>query len=366
MIDTTSIESLAGSLPIAPPEVEWALSFKMRLAEAISPATASLAQRGYLGCLPIAHNVADEFVLRLLPNQALADSTVAIAWWSDVEGLTIAPALGQFVAGRAAERLTMVRKGQKLGLGTPDIDLDTDVEQQLAQLAAELGDTGSIRAVLTAEQSLDATDESVPLGHLWGVIDPENPLCAALVAAWSFEGRELGTWLSDAFQRMPEIDIARRLYIAYHTTYKTGQDVTEVAWQLIEGDQVFDVSILATSTLPRVGSWRAGAQVKAVKWLQSQSIREIQVPASLWQAAQAFAADPLSYDGSQHLAAAKEMAAHHPTEAYTQAANAACFYARATERTPKEAIVFAHQLALENDWQDLQTVLGWAREEMGF
>ena len=91
MIDTSSVEAFSTSLSAAPREVERILSLKMRLPDAILPAAASLAQRGYLGCLPFAHTQGDEIVLRLLPNRKLIESPVAIAWWSYTEGSVLTP-----------------------------------------------------------------------------------------------------------------------------------------------------------------------------------------------------------------------------------------------------------------------------------
>jgi hypothetical protein len=99
MIDTKSIDDFVATLPEAPLEIEEAFLFRMRLPDAVPPATASLAQRGYLGCLPFAHQDADEFVLRFLPGTNLNNSPVAVAWWSATEGITIAPDLKRFLAG---------------------------------------------------------------------------------------------------------------------------------------------------------------------------------------------------------------------------------------------------------------------------
>jgi hypothetical protein len=39
------------------------------------------------------------FVLRLLSGKNLTNAPVAVAWWSETEGLSIAPDINRFIAG---------------------------------------------------------------------------------------------------------------------------------------------------------------------------------------------------------------------------------------------------------------------------
>lgn len=356
MIDTTSVEAFSISLPKIPKGVERILTLKMRQSDAISPATASLAQRGYLGCLPFAHTEADEIVLRLLPGRKLAESPVAIAWWSDTEGMTIAPDLSRFVAGRMAQ----------MDVANPIYTFSEQQQQQLLEFASEFGDNSTVKKVLGVLDEVRLLEEAGQrMGALWNLTSPENHLCQALAKAWSLEDQELSNWLDIAILNLPEVEIVKRMYVTHNIVYKTGIDVTEIAWQLVMGDDVFDPNYNGLISGTIRGARDHEALVYAVKWLRSQErLSPELVQSNLWPAAQAFADAPSTYDGAAHFAAAQAIAAENPVLAYTYAANAAAYYVNATQQTPIQEIIFTHGLAVENDWKELRAVLEWTKFEM--
>jgi hypothetical protein len=353
MIDTNSISSFISNLPEAPIEIEETFLFRMRLQEAISPATASLAQRGYLGCLPFAHQEGDEFVIRFLPGKNLTNSPVAVAWWSVTEGLTIAPDLKRFFGGFMAYSDIAAR------------EISEDVKNQMLRFASEFGDVSSSKEVLKifdkAKVIQGARDRQA---MLWAASAENNLVFRTISAAWQLEKKDAGDWAAKAILENPELDIPWRIYFGYNYLYKTGIDLIGAAWRLIESDDVFDSTYEGYIQGPTKGLREGRPLDGAVKWLQRHKNFELKTHPSLWKAVQAFAEDPENYNGSEHLAAAQEIASENPKLAYTCAANAAAYYAYATERTPRSAIVFAHELAVANEWQELQILLGWARNEM--
>jgi hypothetical protein len=355
MINTESINNFVTSLPEASIEVEEILSLKMRLAEAVSPATASLAQRGYLGCLPFAHRQGDEFVLRLLPGKNLTNSPVAVAWWSETEGLTIAPDIGRFIAGAMAYT------------DVAGSFISEDDRDYLLEFASEFGDisTSSTEAVISALDEAESLQDSRDRkAILWGTMGPNEPMCQIIKTAWQLAQKDAAEWAEKAIHENPELEIPWRIYTSYHVIYETGVDLTEAAWRLITSNDVFDATYTGYSRGPTKGTWTGRPIVDAVKWLQRQGNCEVKIYPALWKAAQAFAEDPENYDGSEHLVAAQKIASENPVLAYTCLANAAAYYAHATEQTPIRAIVFAHELAVANGWQELQILLSWARTEM--
>jgi hypothetical protein len=353
MIDTNSINSFVATMPEAPIEIEEIFLFRMRLPEAISPATASLAQRGYLGCLPFAHQEADEFVLRFLPGRNITNSPVAVAWWTATEGFTIAPDLKRFLAGFMAYTDIAAR------------EISEDAKNKMLNFSSEFGDISSTTAVLTtvdeAKVIQDARDRKA---ILWAAGGANNPMCRTISAAWQLDKKDAGDWAERAIHDNPEVDIPWRVYFYYNSIYKTGIDLTEAAWRLIVSDDVFDTTYTGYNRGNRKGMWEGRPLLRAVKWLQEQENIELKTHPSLWEAVQAFAEDPENYNGSEHLTAAQEIAFENPELAYTCAANAAAYYAHATERTPRSAIVFAHELAVANGWQELEILLSWTRNEM--
>ena len=353
MIDTSSINSFLATLPEAPLEIEETLLFRMRLLEAISPATASLAQRGYLGCLPFAHQDADEFVIRFLPGKNIINSPIAVAWWSVTEGLTIAPNIKQFLAGFMAYTDIAAR------------GISEDIEKQILDLALEFGDISSTQAVLKALDKAKIIQGSRDRqAILWGEAEENDPIFQTISAAWKFEEQDAGDWSAKAILENPDIDIPWRIYFYYNCIYRTGIDLTEAAWRLIKSDDVFDSTYTGYNKGNRIGQWEGRPLIRAVKWLQEQENFELKTHPSLWKAVQAFAEDPEEYNGSEHLIAAQEIASENPELAYTCVANAAAYYAYTTEITPISAIVFAHELAVANKWQELEILLSWARNEM--
>jgi hypothetical protein len=149
MVNPSSIESLAASLPSIAPQLNWILMAKTRLSDAFSPATASLAQRGFLGCFPFAHHKADELVLRVQPGISLEKSRIAVAWWNQREATSIAPDLKHFVAGRLAQ----------LDVADPDQTLKDSERTSLIELSAQFGDASSAQRVLDATGTVRTISE---------------------------------------------------------------------------------------------------------------------------------------------------------------------------------------------------------------
>ena len=353
MIDISSINSFLTTLPEVTLEIEETLSFRIRLLEAISPATASLAQRGYLGCLPFAHQDADEFVIRFIPGKNLSNSPVAVAWWSVTEGLTIAPDIKQFLAGFMAYTDIAAR------------EISEDVKNQVLNLASEFGDISSTQAVIKAlDRAKAIQDARDRKAILWAAAGANNSIFRTISEAWKLAKQDAVDWAAKAILENPDIDIPWRIYFYYNFIYKTGIDLTQAAWRLIESNDVFDSTYTGRTKGNRMGQWEGRPLIRAVKWLQEQENFELKTYFSLWKAVQAFAEDPENYNGSEHLTAAQEIASENPELAYTCVANAAAYYAYATEKTPKSAIIFAHELAVANKWQELEILLSWVRNEM--
>lgn len=353
MIDINSINNFLATLPKAPIEIEETFLFKMRLPEAISPATASLAQRGYLGCLPFAHQEADEFVIRFLPGRNISNSPVAVAWWTETEGLTIAPDIKRFLAGFIAYTDTVAR------------EISEDTKSIILNFSSEFGDISSTKAVLTALDDAKAIQGARDKkAFLWAANSINEPLFRTISAAWQLAKKDAGDWSAQAILENPELDIPWRIYFYYNSIYKTSVNLTEAAWRLIESDDVFDSTYTGYTKGPTKGLWKGKALDDAVKWLQMQQYFELKTHPSLWKAVQAFAEDPEKYNGIEHLTAAQEIASENPELAYTCTSNAAAYYAHATEKTPRSAIVFAHELAIANKWHELEILLSWARNEM--
>jgi len=244
MIDTDSINSFVETLPKATIEIEETFLFRMRLPEAISPATASLAQRGYLGCLPFAHREADEFVLRFLPGRNLTNSPVAVAWWAETEGLTIAPDIKRFLAGFMAYTDIAPQ------------EISEDVKNQMLNFAAEFGDISSTRAVIAAiDKAKTIQSARDRKAILWEAAGPNDPIFQTISTAWKLEEEDAEDWAAKAILENADIDIPWRIYFYYNFIYKTGIDLTEAAWRLIERDDVFDSTYTGYTKGNITGEW---------------------------------------------------------------------------------------------------------------
>ncbi len=350
-----SIEAFIASLPKASESVEEKLLLKMRQSEAIAPAVASLAQRGYLGCLPFAHTKADEIVLRLLPNHKLSEYPVAIAWWDFTEGMTIASDLDHFVAGRLAQMDI-----------TTEAPLSSRETRDLVEFAADFGDQNFTPQMLGAIETILATDtDDSHCAALWAVADPDDELCSVLKAAWTLWGTDLNEWVSKAIDDIPNSEIVWRLYVSSHIMHGTGHDVSEPALKLLNCNNVFDSTYLGLIPGPSFQCWDMEALVEAVKWLQNNNPEVAERSPEIWKAARSYARNPLDYDGKDHLSAAEALAQTDSELAYIHASNAAAFRVRATGKTPVNEINLAHELAGVNHWNDLQLALEWTKAELG-
>jgi hypothetical protein len=356
MIDLSSLDALTKSLPRVPRDLEGILMMKTRRADAVSPATASLAQRGYIGCVPFAHIQKDEVVLRLQPGRSLKEARVAVAWGDFTEGLTISPDLEHFVGCRLAQ----------LDAANPALPIGEPERKKLLKFAASFGSTESVERVLDAIPEASALEDGqARSGKLWRAADPDEPLCQVLEGAWTYSGDELGNWVDQAIRRFPEEPIVWRLYVAHHVNNDTGVDISDVAWKLVMSDTVFDANYNGTIPGPTLSGWESAPLIQAAQWLEARKPRGLDRRKSLsLEAARAFAADPESYSGVPHLEAARALVGEDPVLAYTHAANAAVFYVRAKDRTPAASIVLCHDLAKAQGWTELQQVLDWTVAEL--
>lgn len=359
MIDTSSLEALSKSLPKVPRELEGLLMMKTRLEDAIGPAAASLAQRGYIGCFPFAHIQGDEIVLRLRPGVPLERTRVAVAYWRFTEGFTISPDLKHFVAGRLAQ------------LNTTDSPLIGQEKPRAALLrfAAEWGDpvsTASTERVLAAiPQARTLPDEQSRSAALWAAADPSEPLFQVLAGAWSHSGMELRAWVDEAITRFPDEEIVQKLYVSFHVMRRTGVDVSDVAWKVVMGDALFDATYNGIRPGPSFNVWTFAPLVHAAKHLEAQALGNLEPRRALsLEAARAFARAPNEYTGVEHLEAARALASKDPQLAYTHASNAAAFFVRATEKTPAASIVLCQEIAQAQGWEDLVRVLDWTLSEL--
>jgi hypothetical protein len=357
MIDSSSVEMLAKTLPDAPATVESALRLRMRRPAEIRRATAALARRGYLACFPLAHvNKKDDLVLRAFPEVALPRTPIATAWSAITEGTTFAPNLSCFVAGRLAS----------LDIANPAKPLSVEVRRDILSFAGQFGGKTSASAVLDAIPSVKKTAKlEFRKGKLWEIACPKEPLCQVLAGAWTHQGEKIGPWLEQLASAARATDIARRLFVTYHVRYQTGVNVTADAWKLIESDNLFDPTYIGLLFGPAKGTTLNDALSFAVRSLEQQGFRPKPRQAILWQAA-LHREEKLDYDGRDHLQAAQEYSKRDPELAFRQAVNAAAFFARTTQRPPKEAIKFAHLLAKREGWTAVEILLGWARHELGF
>jgi hypothetical protein len=359
MINTESVRAFWKSLPTPSPEVREILYLLPQAPDENGVETIKLAFKGYLGCIAFVGAGNDEIVLRLLPKRKLTNSPVAVAWDYVTEGMTIAPDLQHFVAGRLAQ----------MDAANPDNLPDLETQNQLINFAAQFGNPDSTLAVLKAlEIAKTIEEERSRRGALWAVADVDDPTCQALAASWSLRGDAINDWVSEAIHNIPNSSIVQRIYVASQLREKENISLIEIAWKLILDNDIFDSTYTGYTPGPATADWENEALVQAVNWLQRQSNLELptSVPDSLWVAAQTYAEDPLNYDGSAHLAAAKEIATFDPVLAYTHTANAAAFFARTTQDKPTEAIIFAHQLAVDNGWEELQMVLNLAGSNLDF
>ncbi|MGB1253815.1 MAG: hypothetical protein ACPG8W_24610 [Candidatus Promineifilaceae bacterium] len=360
MIDFTSVTSVLDSNFPHHEDVESWLNLNIRLEEELTTASALLAHRGYLGCLSFSHWHEEETVIRLLPNTPLALCPVAAVFSNSVEGETIASRIGQFIPAQ------MVRRERGIGRAR----LKKKLEAKFFEFASSFNeDVSAIKNVLTAADILDQepNKRKINTGPMWVAIDLNDELYQMFAGLSQKKRHGLGQWVSTIITGSPSpVDMILRRYVVYHILYKTGVDVTAAVWELTLRDIVFDVSFsVVLSGWFGNGAWDRGALGQGVCWLMEQEPKDIPISPILWEGVKQFAASPKIYDGSLHLEFAREIASENPELAYTHACNAACQWVRATQKIPIDATVFAHELAVANDWGDLATILGWSRDIFG-
>jgi hypothetical protein len=342
------------SLPYGHKKAAFILSLDIIQPQYLKKALGDLAKSGYLGCLPFAKDEIDTLVVRLLPRQPLSNSPVAIASGDLVEGLTIAPDLAHFVAGRMAQREVVTYKAEAL---------QRDAEA-LLQFSAHFGPTTSVENVLSHLSEIERTDPALRSGKTWAVADRDNPLFDILAAAWTLKKAPLGEWAINAVQRYPDHDIPWRLFVTHHILTRSGADLTEAVARLVRANDIFDPTYISRYRKPGKGAWAVEALVLGVRWAGNQPKKEMPLPESLWQAARAYAEDPNEYDGLLHFEVAREIRETHPELAFKQMANAAGFYARRHGAIPPEIIIEAHDICTANHWPALTDCLALTREAL--
>lgn len=349
-IDTRNSDSLRSTLPPVPGEVDWLLAMNtVRSASAAKRLIQMQATRGCIGSLPISREEDLVVALRLLPGVALADCPVIHTMSETIDPLTIAPRLAYTIAGRLAQ----------MDVASPVWEITEEMNAVLVALGGEFGDAGATARVV--DRIPLARKETIPQKRssiLFGAIDEALPWCEVMRGAWSLSGEEVVPWADDMIQKYPHEPIVQRLYVASHTMQKTGRDLRDVAWRLIESDIVYDANYTGDILGPAFGLWNLNALADSVAAVEADSPAQPPLRRALWEANRAFVTKPEKYDGELHLDIARFLSGSDPTAAYTQACNAAACAARARSRKKRDAAVaVAHQLAVANQWTEIEKTL---------
>ncbi|BCJ99079.1 hypothetical protein [Anaerocolumna chitinilytica] len=337
-------------LPKQTPEtVKECLGLLFRDTESIRSASVELAARGMLGMLPFAMSGRlpfalkppnEQYALRILPTVPLEKAAVVICFEGISQARTIAPRISDFGAGALA--FSRVRGNI----------LTKEIKEELTDFAKVWGDTSNTRAIL-----------EVYSPEVWD----ENMLLRACVRTEYFEVfgellEEDKSCLLEKTQRLmekyPDNKILISTYADRCIRSAAGVDVSEMVWKMIKEDIICDSYIVMRSS----SSWIP--MKNAIRWLIKSGDNSCSKEYPLLYEAAAAWAQSDTYNGEIHLAFAKEIAEENPLLAYTQASNAAAIYTAREQKAPVEAIAFAEELAVKNQWTELSEVLGWAREEL--
>lgn len=347
----STLSDLFSRIPAPSPDVAAILLLTWTATSKLKSRTGSLARRGYLACLPLGRTEDDDVVIRLGPGGTIIDSPSGVAWGSWVDGLTIAPRLGHFVAGRLAQL-----GGQTLPpRGNPRL-LDS-----LREFSQRLGGAASTEAVLRAARRAPASPAAVRRGILWAALGRYDPLFRVLGGAWTHEKDDAAAWFGQLRGAIRNHPIAVRIRLGYHTRFKTGVDVSADAWHVVLGDQVFDRSYSGVARGAVTGSVRFNALSYAVEFLRGHKRADARFRSALWTAAQE-AIDDDSYDGETHLVAATRLASRDPRLAFVQMTNATMFGAGKRSGVSRKARAAALTLAARQRWNELMPILEASRD----
>lgn len=311
----------------------------------------ALAKRGYLGCLPFAHTKSDDLVLRLLPDTSPADAPVAVIYEGVTDGMTIAPNVRHLVAGRLAQ----------IDYCRPRSGHTQKQQKELLAYAEQLGGEESAQAVFAAcKEVAKVALTAERLGKLWSAAAPFDPLFEVIGGAWTFHLDKTGTWLRTLKGKARTHPIARNIRVGYHVDSETREDVSEDAWDVVFGDQAFDITYTGISRGTSRGSRTMNALVFAVSFLRETKSKDKRFASAEWTAAQA-AVDEPKYDGALHLQAAIAAARSDPAAAYIQFANAAHYAGRTRSAVLTKVSDAALDLAKKQKWVELADVLAAAK-----
>lgn len=257
-----------------------------------------------------------------------------------IAGLTIAPDLTHFVAGRMAQREVITHKVEAL----------REDSEALLRFAAIFGSTASVENIVSHLSEIEQTDPAPRAGKTWAVADGEDPLCSILSAAWTLKKAALGAWATNAVRQFPDQDIPWCLFVTHHIFSQSGEDLTDAVARLVRANDIFDPTYISRYRKPGKGAWAVEALVLGVRWALSQLDKDLPLPDSLWKVARAFAEGPDSYEGLLHFEAARDVRETHPELAFRQIVNAAGFYARRHGAVLPEMLIEAHALCQANHW----------------
>lgn len=310
-----------------------------------------LTKRGYLGCLPFAHTKRDDIVLRVSPNVNASAAPVGVVFEAVRDGLTIAPNLKHFVAGRLAQ----------LDYCNPIIKHTRAEEDGILEFAAELGGRESAQALLSACKEVGRiTSSSERVGKLWTAVESFDPLFEVLGGAWTFHLNEVPAWLRRLRRRKAgSYPIIRNIRVSYHTAFETGENVANDAWNVVFGNHVFDLTYTGITRGRTTSSRMPNALTHAVNYLRENVSADHRFESPEWVAAQAVVDQP-KYDGEAHMQAAMESISSDPSSAYTNMTNAAYYAGQAKSRLVSKIAETARDLAFEQKWSDLIEILDMA------
>lgn len=328
--------------------VEECLGISILDKSSLRSVSVGLANRGVLGMIPFARygrlpyhlkEPKELYALRLLPGIAFGQLPAVICFEEMPMARTIAENKSEFVAGALA--FSGIRE-----------ELTEEKCQDILAFSNQWGNSPNTKSILEA-YTIEKHDEATLLRACQKTEYYE--VFGALVAE---DRTRLIEKIRRLMEKYPDNTILVRTYADMQIRVGSNVDVSELVWRTIKDDIICDSYVVMRSA----SSWIP--MKNSIRWLRKfGDVSYTKEYPLLYEAALAWTQDDC-YQGEIHLAFAKEIAEMNPTLAYTQAANAAAIYAAATGNVPRDAIVFAEELAARNRWEELSQVLGWAREEL--
>lgn len=356
MIDFNSIHTFVKSIStVKHPKSENLLDIKVHSPQQVVKNTSDLVKLGYLTSISFAHARNLQVVFRLKPNKKMRCCKVSLVEKRYVQGLTIASELENFVSGRIAQDDIMSKPK----------DFLLEWKEDLLHFADLFGGSQSIHNIYEQIDLIQSVPTSLRSGKVWEVSAPENALCQILSVAWTTRGQKLNAWVNEATNKYKDMNIYWRLYLTSNIYQKTNVDVTQALNYLILNDYVFDPLYISFANRPSFGIWNSDPLVTGIRWFlkNGKDSNILSISPKLWSATKQYAESPETYNGRLHLEFAYEIANSDPLLAFTQTANAAAFYNRATKRSPVDAIKFGYELAKNNNWNDIAEILDWGLQE---